>query len=207
MASKIRLRYIFKPLVTLIAKGLIKIKVTPNIATTIMMCFSLMAYFSLIIFQNLILFSIFVFSTGIMDGCDGAIARLSNKATKFGGFFDSFMDRISEFFIFLGLFFYNQNKLFGGFIDMKFIVLISFIFSIMISYCRARAEIFFRGDFDIGLMARSERLFYIVIASIIELFFSVMNIALFIFMFLVLATFIFRISKIYYKIERRERHV
>ena len=83
MASKFRLRYIFKPLVNLIAKGLIRIGVTPNIATIIMFNFSVLSFISLVFFQNLLCFSIFVFITGIMDGCDGAIARLINKSTKF----------------------------------------------------------------------------------------------------------------------------
>ena len=67
----------------------------------------------------------------------------------------------------------------------------------MISYSRARAEVFFKGDFDIGLMARSERLFYIVIISIIGFFGNLVNILLFIFMLLVLGTFLFRIIRIY----------
>ena len=65
MASKYRLRYIFKPLVKLIAKALIKIRVTPNIATIIMFIFSILSFVSLVYFQNLLFFSIFVFITGI----------------------------------------------------------------------------------------------------------------------------------------------
>jgi len=62
-----------------------------------MFSFSVISFFVLVFIQNLLLFSIFVFITGIMDGCDGAIARLTGKSTKFGGFFDSIMDRFSEF--------------------------------------------------------------------------------------------------------------
>ena len=109
MASKFRLRNFFRPMVNLIAKGLIRIGVTPNLATFIMLCFSLLSFVFLIFFRNLLYFSIFIFVTGIMDGCDGAIARLTNKSTKFGGFFDSFMDRFSEFFIFFGLFIFTKT--------------------------------------------------------------------------------------------------
>ncbi|MFW9826021.1 MAG: CDP-alcohol phosphatidyltransferase family protein [Candidatus Thorarchaeota archaeon] len=197
MASKFRLRYLFKPIVILISKALIKIRVTPNLATVLMLSFSVLSFISLTFFENFLLFSIFVFVTGIMDGCDGAIARLSNKSTRFGGFFDSFMDRLSEFFIFLGLYILTLDEFLWNIIDMKIIVLISFTISIMISYSRARAEAFFKGDFDIGLMARSERLFSIVIISIIGIFFDLVNISLFIFMWLVVATFIFRLIRIY----------
>ena len=203
MSSKFRLRYLFKPLVRLISKGFIRIGITPNFTTVIMLCFSIISFISLGFFRSLLYFSIFVFITGIMDGCDGTIARLTNNTSKFGGFFDSFMDRISEFFIFLGLYFYLQNQLLWNFFDMKLIILISFSASIMISYTRARAEVFFKGDFDIGLMARSERLFYLVVISVISYFFNLFNFFLFIFMFLVLGTYIFRWVKIFYMIKKK----
>ena len=192
MASKFRIRYIFRPLVNLIAKGLIRIGVTPNLATIIMLSFSVVSFISLVFLGNLLFFSIFVFITGIMDGCDGAIARLTGKSTKFGGFFDSFMDRFSEFFIFLGLLIFNKDKFLWGFIDMKLIIFISFLVSIMISYSRARAEVFFKGDFDIGLMARSERLFYLFITMTIAFFYGFMKEFLFIYTLLVIGTFLFQ---------------
>ncbi len=205
MPSKFRLRYIFRPVVNLIAKSLIKIGVTPNLATVFMLCFSILSFFSLVFFQNLLSFSIFVFITGILDGCDGAIARLTNKSSKFGGFFDSFMDRISEFFIFFALFIFNEDQFLWNYIDMKLIIFISFLSSIMISYSRARAAIFFKGDIkelDLGLMARSERLFYIFFTMILAFFFGFMEEFLFIFMWLVIGTFIFRVTKIYYQIKK-----
>jgi len=202
MPSRFRLRYVFKPLIKLIAKALIRIRVTPNMATIIMVGISILCFVSLVIFRNLLFFSIFVFITGIMDGCDGAIARLTNKSTKFGGFFDSFMDRLSEFIIFFGLFIFNFNEILWNFIDMNLVIFISFLISIMISYSRARAEIFFKGDFDVGLMARSERLFYIFITMILAFFYGFMKVFLFIYMWLVIGTFVFRIIKIYYEIKR-----
>jgi phosphatidylglycerophosphate synthase len=202
MGSKFRIRYLFKPLVNLIARGLIRIRVTPNLATIIMFCFSFLSFAFLLIFQNLLWFSIFVFITGIMDGCDGAIARLTNKSTKFGGFFDSFMDRFSEFFIFLGLFIFKKDQLLWNCVDMKIIIFISLVASLMISYSRARAEVFIKGNFDVGLMGRSERLFYIVTISIISFFYDFLDVFLFIFMWLVIGTFIFRVVYIYYEIKK-----
>jgi phosphatidylglycerophosphate synthase len=204
MPSKFRFRYLFRPVVNLLAKGLIKLGITPNLATIIMFCFSILSFVSLLIFRNLISFSIFIFLTGIMDGVDGAIARLTNKSTKFGGFFDSVMDRTSEFFIFFGLYIYTQNQLLWNFIDMRLVISFCFIASIMISYTRARVEVFFKGDFDIGLMARSERLFYLVIISIISFFYNFFNLFLFIFMWLTIGTFLFRLIKIYYLIKKKD---
>ncbi|MHA1255605.1 MAG: CDP-alcohol phosphatidyltransferase family protein [Promethearchaeota archaeon] len=204
MPSKFRLRYIFRPLVKLIAKGLSKIGVTPNIATIIMFCFSVISFFFLVFIQNLLLFSIFVFITGIMDGCDGAIARLTDKSTKFGGFFDSIMDRFSEFVIFLSLLVYLWDEELWNFIDMKVVVFLAFLFSIMISYLRARASNILDGDFDIGLMARSERLFFLVISSLIAFYFGFFNEFLFLFMCLVMGTLIFRFMKIDKQIKEKE---
>jgi phosphatidylglycerophosphate synthase len=196
MASKFRLRRIFKPLVKSVAKILSKIGVTPNLATFIMLCFSVFSLIALVFFSNLLLFSIFIFLTGFFDGVDGAIARITRKATIFGGFFDSVMDRMSEFVIFFALLVYCWNSFLWGFINMKIIIIVSFLSSIMISYLRARAEVFFKGDFDFGLMARSERLFYLVITMMIANFYGYVNEFLFIFMLLVLATAFFRYFKI-----------
>ncbi|MFX1236946.1 MAG: CDP-alcohol phosphatidyltransferase family protein [Promethearchaeota archaeon] len=194
MPSKFRVRHIFQPLVRLIATGLSKIKVSANMATGVMLVFALLSFGSLAIFSNLLLFSIFIFCTGIFDGVDGAIARLSNNATKKGGFLDSTMDRVSEFVIFFALLIHFWNDLMLG-IDMKFIVFISFLASIMISYSRARIENFVKDDFDVGLMARSERLFYLVITSLISFFFGYFHVYVFIFMWLVIFTALFRFFK------------
>ena len=204
MPSKYRLRFIFKPLIQLVAKGLIKIRVTPNLATIFMLCFAILSFIWISFFQNLLIFSILVFITGIMDGVDGSIARLTERASKFGAFFDSVMDRISEFFIFIGLIIFNWNNYLWEFIDMKLILFISYFISFMISYCRARAEVFFKGDFDIGLMGRSERLFYLFITMSFAFFIGFAAEFLFIFMWLVIGTYIYRAGKISTLIKKLE---
>jgi len=74
----------------------------------------------------------------------------------------------------------------------------------MISYLRARAEVFFKGDFDFGLMARSERLFYLVVTMLVANFIDYVNEFLFVFMLLVLATAFFRFFKIKSLIKKYE---
>ncbi|TFG23559.1 MAG: CDP-alcohol phosphatidyltransferase family protein [Promethearchaeota archaeon] len=210
MTSKFRLRYIFRPLVNLIAKALIKLRVTPNIATIIMLLFAIFSLISLVFLQNLLFFAILIFFTGIMDGCDGAIARITDKSTAFGGFFDSVMDRISEFVIFLALLIYTWDQLLWDMIDMKIIIFFTFLGTLMISYIRARAENFFKekpqnANFDIGLMARSERLFYLFITSIIVyLLNAFFNELLFLFMWLVIGTALFRFLRIKKQIKNLE---
>ncbi|MFX1340281.1 MAG: CDP-alcohol phosphatidyltransferase family protein [Promethearchaeota archaeon] len=210
MPSKLRLRYIFRPLVNLIAKVLSKIGITPNLATILMLFSAILSFIALVFFFNLLIFGIFVFITGIMDGCDGAIARLTNKSSAFGGFFDSVMDRISEFVIFLALLIFSWNEFLWNLIDMKLIIFITFLATLMTSYVRARAENFFKGEFnkrefDLGLMARSERLFYIFITSIIAFCINAFyNEFLFLFMCLVLGTAFFRFFKINNIIKKKQ---
>jgi archaetidylinositol phosphate synthase len=197
MPSPIRLRRIFKPFINGLANGLSKLGLGPNGATLIMFICSLISFFCLVYFKTLFWYGIIVFITGIFDGIDGALARLNNRVTKFGGFFDSFMDRLSEFIILLALLIDRWNQTLWFIIDMKFIVLTSLFASIMISYSRSRAQTFHKGDYDIGLMARSERLFYIFIASILSAFFGFLNEFLFGFFLLVVLTALYRGIKIY----------
>ncbi|TFF69424.1 MAG: CDP-alcohol phosphatidyltransferase family protein [Promethearchaeota archaeon] len=206
MASKFRLRIIFRPLITILAKLLIKIGVSPNLATSIMFLFSIISMICLLIFSNLLLFSLMVFLVGIFDGLDGAIARLSGRKTSFGAFFDSIMDRASEFVIFFSLLVYYRNQILWHVIGVPIIIIISFIASIMISYIRAKAENIYDGDFDVGLMARSERLFYIVISMIIVYFYGFIGEILFLFMVLVILTALFRFYKLNNLIKDFENH-
>ncbi len=196
MASKFRLRYIFRPIIKILAKLLIKIRVSPNIATLLMLSFSILSIIFLVFFSSLLLFSLCVFLVGIFDGIDGMIARLTGKATSFGGFFDSIMDRLSEFNIYFALIVYCRSIILWNFLDLRLVIIISLFSSVMISYTRAKAENVYNGDFDVGLMARSERLFYIVIAMILAEFYGYIGELLFIFMILVILTAFFRYFKL-----------
>ncbi len=204
MPSKFRVKYIFRPLVKLIAQGLSKIGITPHIATMMTLMLAISSFLVLFLFSNLLLFAIFVFLTGIFDGVDGSIAKQTNSTSKQGAFLDSTMDRFSEFVIFFALFFYFKDNLLWNVLDMKVIVILSLFFSIMISYARTRGENLMKGDYDIGLMARSERLFFLFISCIIALFFDIFNVLLFVYMWLVLGTFVFRFLKIKGHIEIEE---
>jgi len=196
MASKFRLRIIFRPLITILAKLLIKIGLSPNLATTIMLLLSIGSLICLVVFSNLLLFSLMVFLVGIFDGLDGAIARLSGRKTSFGAFFDSVMDKCSEFVIFFSLLVYYRHHILWNIIGIPIIIIISFFASIMISYIRAKAENVYNGDFDVGLMARSERLFYIVISMIFVHFCGYIGEVLFLFMVFVVLTALFRFYKL-----------
>ncbi|MHA1459115.1 MAG: hypothetical protein ACTSQR_05555, partial [Promethearchaeota archaeon] len=74
MASKYRLRRIFRFFVKKVAHLLSRLGLSPNLATITMLSFSIISFILLVFLSNLLLFSLFVFATGFFDGVDGAIA-------------------------------------------------------------------------------------------------------------------------------------
>ena len=96
---------------------------------------------------------IMVLIAGVFDMFDGAVARMTDRATKFGAFFDSVMDRVSEAVVLLGLLwlYLEEGEQLGA-----VLVYVAIVGSTMVSYARARAEglgIECKG----GLMQRPER--------------------------------------------------
>jgi CDP-diacylglycerol--glycerol-3-phosphate 3-phosphatidyltransferase len=95
-----------------------------------------------------------VLLSGVFDMLDGALARVANKKTVFGAFFDSTMDRISEAALFFGVLLYYYQH--GGALLELTLTYVAVIGSLMVSYARARAE----GlglECKVGLFQRPER--------------------------------------------------
>lgn len=98
----------------------------------------------------------------LLDALDGALARLTGKATAFGAFFDSTLDRFAEIALYLGLLYLYR----GAVLEMVLIYL-AITGSLMVSYARARAE----GlgiECKVGLFTRLERLAVLVVGLILE---------------------------------------
>jgi CDP-diacylglycerol--glycerol-3-phosphate 3-phosphatidyltransferase len=100
-----------------------------------------------------------VFLTGgILDLFDGALARMTGKATPFGALLDSVFDRLGEAALFVGLGIYALRADVSEDYRAYFLValFLALIFSQGVSYLRARGEglgVFTRA----GLMTRTER--------------------------------------------------
>lgn len=94
---------------------------------------------------------------GILDIFDGQVARLSQLASKFGSFYDSTLDRLSEIVVFLGLLsLYNQYGADLADRWMIYVIALAMGGSLMVSYTRARAEAL-GLDCSVGFMQRAER--------------------------------------------------
>lgn len=103
-----------------------------------------------------------IIGSGFFDLVDGRVARLSNQVTRFGGFFDSIVDRYSDASLFLGLLvFYGRGTRFF-YVVLAALAMVS---AIMVSYARARAESLI-GTCRVGFMERPERLVLLIIGAL-----------------------------------------
>jgi len=107
-----------------------------------------------------------ILAGGFFDILDGRVARVSGLGSKFGAFYDSTLDRISEIVVFLGMLsLYNDYRLELGDVGMIYLIMLAMAGSIMISYTRARAEAL-GLDCRVGLMPRTERVVLIGLAAL-----------------------------------------
>jgi len=103
-----------------------------------------------------------IIGSGFFDLVDGRVARASNQVTRFGGFFDSVIDRYSDVALFFGLLVYyaRANRFF--YVVMTAFVMVS---SVMVSYTRARAESLV-SSCKAGFMERPERIVLLILGAL-----------------------------------------
>lgn len=103
-----------------------------------------------------------IIGAGLFDMVDGRVARATSQVTRFGGFFDSVIDRYSDLALYMGLLVYYAriNRFF-------YIVLTAIVMtgSVMVSYTRARAENAI-PKCKVGFLERPERLVLIIIGAL-----------------------------------------
>ena len=99
-----------------------------------------------------------------LDMLDGALARATGKATRFGSVFDAVMDRVSEAAVLFGLLYYFSDR--GG-REEELLIFAAVTASFLVSYTRARAEIV---DIPLreGLFGRAERVLLLGIGLMID---------------------------------------
>ncbi len=112
----------------------------------------------------LLIGGLLILFAGLFDLLDGALARITNQMTQFGGFLDSALDRYSEGIIYMGLLWYYLQR--GRTTEVMLIFAI-IVGSMMVSYARARATPL-NVNAEVGLMARSERIGILALALILQ---------------------------------------
>ena len=155
---------IFKPavvrLISPTARGLLRIGLTPNSVTTIgaigVIATSLIAYPSGHLFGG----TVAICCLALSDLFDGTMARLSQQGpSRWGGFLDSTIDRVTDSAIALGLLIYLANN------DdaLSYVLLVSIVSGFLVSYIRAKAESL-QIECKGGFAERTERLIILLTA-------------------------------------------
>jgi CDP-diacylglycerol--glycerol-3-phosphate 3-phosphatidyltransferase len=163
MLGNSKARDIGKLIATPFAKIFIKLGFSPDLVTllgTIGVVVSSIIFFSQGEFlRGAILFAMFVG----LDAVDGTVARLLNRNSKWGAFFDSVLDRIADGVVLGSLAFYFANE---GKETYFILSLVALLASEIVSYTKARAE----GlglNCDTGLAERPERVLIVIAGTFI----------------------------------------
>jgi CDP-diacylglycerol---glycerol-3-phosphate 3-phosphatidyltransferase len=158
MLGHSKARDIGKLIATPFAKIFIKLGFSPDLVTffgTLGVVVSSIVFFSQGEFLvGSILFAMFVG----LDAVDGTVARLLNRNSKWGAFFDSVLDRIADGIVLGSIAFYFAK---AGEETYFVLSLVALLASEIVSYTKARAE----GlglNCDTGLAERPERVIIIV---------------------------------------------
>lgn len=149
----------FERLRDFIAAPLLRTRIRPNTLTFLGLCLNVPVAV-LIGSGYLRLGAVAFLVASFFDVLDGAVAKGGNRVTRFGAFFDSTMDRISDMFLFGGVAWYlkDQDPWGRGFASLA---LIALAFSLLISYTRARAECIIPSC-QVGFAERAERIIILI---------------------------------------------
>jgi CDP-diacylglycerol--glycerol-3-phosphate 3-phosphatidyltransferase len=156
-------KYVYRPISKPIALALARNGVSPNIVTAFTAAVGLLAagLYGARLYELAIPFTLI---TMIWDCVDGDLARQQNSVTLYGNFLDSTLDRVIDAAIILGITLSQPVIL-----SLPASFLLSGMF--MVSYVRTKAEAV-GAQCEVGLATRDIRLLIVLVAVIIELFWS-----------------------------------
>ena len=151
----------FGRIIQAIVSALALSRVHPNVLTFIGLLINIWAAV-LFSYGRFVPAGLVVIGAGLFDMVDGRVARETNRVTRFGGFFDSVLDRYSDLALLVGLLVYyaSINRFF-------YVVLTAIVMTgtVLISYARARAENTI-PKCKIGFLERPERVVLIIIGAL-----------------------------------------
>src|SRR5713101_4107177 len=149
--------------ILLIVRGLALSKIHPNVLTFLGLVINMGAA-ALLATGQFRWAGVVMIGAGVFDMVDGRVARETNRVTRFGGFFDSVLDRYSDLALLMGLLVYYAtiNRFF-------YIVLTAIVMtgSVMVSYTRARAENTIPRC-KVGFLERPERVVLLIIGCLFD---------------------------------------
>lgn len=144
-------------------------RVNPNILTLLGSIPPLL--FFVFVLKGWHLLAVIAFLGTFFDLIDGLVARKYNKVTRFGGFFDSTLDRVSDFLLITA---FSFSEIVRWEIAAPLLM-----FSYLTSYTRAQGELRSENkvSFAVGLIERPERLLLTLLALLLYIFFGNENFA------------------------------
>ncbi len=151
-------------IINAMVRGLASAGIHPNILTGIGVCINV-GCGVLFGFGEFFWAGIVLIVANLFDMLDGNVARLSGKTTRFGGFLDSSLDRLSDMVSFLGIIiFYAGNRPEHSLLNV-FLAGVGLIGSVMVSYTTARSE-GFGVKANVGFLQRPERIVLLIIGAL-----------------------------------------
>jgi len=102
---------------------------------------------------------------GVFDLVDGVVARAQGRATRFGAFLDSTLDRLVDVALLLGLALHYAES---GERAWAWVAGAATAGSVLTSYAKARAELWLR-DFSGGWLERAERILLLIAGGLLGL--------------------------------------
>jgi CDP-diacylglycerol---glycerol-3-phosphate 3-phosphatidyltransferase len=101
----------------------------------------------------------------VFDMLDGNVARQTGNVTKFGGFLDSTLDRMSDMVVFLGIMvFYAGNSPQHSLLNVT-LAGVAMMTSVLVSYTTARSE-GLGVKANVGFLQRPERVVLLIIGAL-----------------------------------------
>jgi phosphatidylglycerophosphate synthase len=158
----------FKKIEKEIGKIFSKLGPSPNQYTLNSIVFGIFCFVSLI-YRNFTLALVFFLVSVFLDFVDGAVARYSNRVTKFGAYLDTISDRFVEGLIFLGLLFLPLPKFI---FEAKYWIFLAFFGSLMTTYAKAAAKEkeLVAQELKRGFFGRGERMILLSITFFLGIF-------------------------------------
>jgi CDP-diacylglycerol---glycerol-3-phosphate 3-phosphatidyltransferase len=101
----------------------------------------------------------------LFDMLDGNVARMTGRVTRYGGFLDSTLDRLSDMVSFVGIImFYSQNVPQHSLLNV-FLACVGMVASVLVSYTTARSE-GLGVKANVGFLQRPERVVLLIIGAL-----------------------------------------
>jgi CDP-diacylglycerol--glycerol-3-phosphate 3-phosphatidyltransferase len=138
----------------------VALRIHPNILTFVGVIINAIAAYELA-HGRFVPAGVIMIAANIFDFIDGKVAVELGEVSKFGGFWDSVIDRFSDIVLFIGLIYLYAQM---GRTDYVMVASFAMMFALMTSYTRARAESLITKC-KVGFMERPERIVLFMIGA------------------------------------------